>query len=267
MDADFPVERHLLTRCYTSEAQILNILQTRYAGSEAAALPFLVLAPTATETPSSNEQKENLIHHNLERKPAASRKLNTRREMRVYIKKTMSNQKIAVAKLRYKQKKGQDVDILSLLKQFKIPMYSQYIALNRLWQKYMHELLFSDQKNPDIAMILPRLSSADYNGCNIKVSEARDRNLVGMEGIVVFDAQHLFIVVVPQKSSSERSLSPAEQIGGLRLLKKKGTLFVFSIKVSEDEYVDFTILGSRFELRAVDRTAKKFKSHNVEDIY
>lgn len=267
MDADYPVERHLLTRCYTSDDRILEILQTRYAGSEAAAVPFLALVPTSTETPAAGEKNEPHLHQNLDRKPNSSRKLNIRKDMRVYIKKTMSNQKKAVSKLRLKEKTGENFIISELFHQFKIPLYDQYLALNRLWQNYMHELLFSDLNNPDVNTILPRLSSADYNGCNIKVLEARDCNIVGMEGIVIFDAQHLFIVVVPQKNKSDRNLSPAERIGGIRLLKKKGTLFGFSVKINQDEYVDFTILGSRFELRAVDRTAKKFKSHKVEDIY
>lgn len=267
MDADFPVEKHLLTRCYTSEERIHEILLTRYAGSEAASTPFLALVPTVTETPSTESKPEARLHQNLDRKPRGARKLNTRKEMRKYIKTTMALQKKAVAKLRFNQNRDLKFNFTELLNRYKIPLFDDYKALNRLWQNYMHELLFSEQKNPDLNMLLPRLSSADYNGCLLTVLEARERNIIGLEGIVLFDAQHLFIVVVPQRETSCRTLSAAERIGGLRLLKKRGTLFGFTLNVNEEERVSFTILGSRVELRAVDRTAKKFKSHKVEDIY
>lgn len=267
MDTDFPVERHLLTRCFTSEVRILEILRTRYAGSEASVTPFLALVPTITDSAPTEEEKQSNLQLNPARKPTGPRKLNTRKEMHRYIKKTMARQKLAVSALRYSQNNGKPLNLNSLLLKYEIPIYEQYIALNNLWQKYMQELLFSEQKNPDMAMVLPRLSSADYNGCLVTVLEARERNIIGIKGIVLFDAQHLFLVIVPQKSNSERNLSPAEMVGGLRLLKKKGTLFGFTAKVNEEECMDFTILGTRLELRAVDRTAKKFKSHKVEGIY
>lgn len=267
MDTDFPVEKHLLTRCYTTEEKIHEILLTRYAGTEAASAPFLALVPTAMETPSKEDKLDAKLHKNLDRKPRGPRKLNTRKEMRKYIKKTMALQNKAVAKLRYNQNRGLEFNLAELLSRYQIPIFDEYKALNRLWQKYMHELLFSEQKNPDLNIVLPRLSSADYNGCLLRVLEARERNIIGIEGIVLFDAQHLFIVVVPQKAESSRTLSVAERVGGLRLLKKRGTLFGFTVEINEDECVDFTILGSRMELRAADRTAKKFKSHKVEDIY
>ncbi|WPK26896.1 hypothetical protein PUMCH_004264 [Australozyma saopauloensis] len=267
MHTDYPVEKHLLSRSYTSEAQILQILETRYAGSEAAAQPFLALVPTSSESAPIKEKTETTLNRNEARKPAGARKLNVRRDMRVYIKRTLSNQRAAVSKLRQCQKKGEQISIENLLSSFKIPKYDEYIQLNELWKKYMSELLFLEQKNPDLTLLLPRLSSADYNGCLLTVLESRDMNIIGITGIVLFDAQHLFIVVTPQKKHSDRNISAAEQLGGLRFLRKKGTLFGFSLAVDENEYIDFTIMGSRFELRAVDRTAKKFKSHKVEDIY
>lgn len=266
MNADFPVEKHLLTRSYTSDETIHEILLTRYAGSEAAAALFLALVPTGIES-AAEDRNMPPPSQNMVRKSLGPRKINARREMRVYLKKTLANQKKAVAKLRYSQKHGQNADLPALLDSLRIPSYDQYVALNDLWQKYMHELLFSELKDPDLKMMMPRLACADYNGCHVRVLEARDRNIVGAEGIVVFDAQHLFVVVVPQKTECNRTLSPAQQVGGMRLLKKRGTLFGFTVRVDANECVDFTIVGSRMELRAVDRTARKFKSHGVEDIY
>lgn len=265
MDSDFPVEKHLLTRCYTSEERIHEILLTRYAGGEAASVPFLALVPTVSETSTKEDKVEAKLHQNPDRKPRGPRKLNTRNEMRKYIKTTMALQKKAVAKLRFCQSRGLDFSVTELLSRYQIPLFDDYKALNRLWQKYMQDLLFSTKLNFDT--VLTYLSSADYNGCLVKVLEARERNIIGIEGIVLFDAQHLFIVVVPQRETSVRTLSAAERIGGLRLLKKRGTLFGFTVDVNEEECVDFTIMGSKMELRASNRTAKKFKSSKVEGIY
>lgn len=115
-------------------------------------------------------------------------------------------------------------------------------------------------------MVLPKLLTADYNGSLLTVLESRDRNLVGMSGIVVYDLQHTFIMVVSPKQATGRSLSAAEQVGGMRVVAKVGTLFGFDVPINDLECVGFTIIGLRFQLRAVDRSAKKFKSHNVDRI-
>lgn len=265
MDRDFTVEKHLLSRCFTSEQRILELLEERYAVG--GAKPFLQLAPTDNvEETKPKKEAESLFNRNPDLKPSTSRKVSTRRDMRVYIKRTLGNQRKAVAQVQRAARKKETIDIEALVKRYEVPVYRKYLPLSALWRQYMLDLLFGDQKNPNLNMILPKLATADFNGCRLTVLEARDRNLVGKTGIVLYDAQHLFIMVVPQQTESERTLSPAERVGGLRVVTKKGAIFGFEVEV-EAETVGFSILGSRFELRAVDRSSKKFKSHNVEDIY
>lgn len=266
MDRDLSVEKHLMSRCYTSEKQILELLELRY---QTPTIPVPILHLTPAESIEETPKKETgaLLTRNAELKPTASRKISTRRDLRVYLKSTLARQKKAVGKLQQSVRQRRDVSIELLLQGYQVPVYEKYLPLNAMWKKYMLDLLFGDQKNPNLNMLLPKLSTADYNGCHLSVLESRDRNLIGISGIVLYDAQHSFVLVTPQQTHSERTLSPAERIGGLRIVSKKASLFGFEVDVNSEEVLGFTILGSRFALRSVDRSSKKFKSHNVEDIY
>lgn len=265
MNRDLTLERLLLSRSYTSEAQITQLLESRYSitGGQR---PFLPLTP-AEAVSEEKEEKTLDFTKNLNVKPSATRKSNARKNMRIYIKTTQANQKKAIKRLQAFQRKHPEapMKVNSLLKQYSIPRYIEYEPLNQLWNQYILDLLFGEQRNPNLNMVLPKLSSADYNGSHLTVLECRNPHLVGMAGIVLYDAQHSFIMVIPQVTESETTISPSEALGGLRIIPKKGTMFGFDVAMGDD-IVGFTILGSRFELRAVDRSGKKFKSHDVEDI-
>lgn len=265
MDRDLLLEKHLLSRSYTSNAQIRTLLAERYS-IKGGQRPFLALTPAEELAPVQLSKKSDFLK-TADSKPTKERKINTRHEMKVYIKATLKKQDKIVKKAKLHQKAHNlAFDPEPWLRRFQIPRYIEYQQLNRLWRSYMKDLLVGDQKNPNLNMVLPKLSTADYNGCELTVLESRNRNLVGIRGIVMYDAQHSFIVVVPSKCESQTVISAAELVGGIRILPKKATLFGFNVDVG-DGTVDFTILGTRFELRSVDRSAKKFKSHNVEDIY
>lgn len=267
MDRDLTLETHLLSRSYTSNTRIRELLDERYS-VQGAQRPYLSLVPTEGIEAPKEKQDVTDISKNAELKPTKARKINTRKEMKVYIKKTLAKQEAIVKKMKSYMKKhpGKHFDPEPMLCQYDIPRYKVYQQLNQLWQSYMRDLLVGDQRNPNLNMILPKLATADYNGCELEVIHSRNRNLIGLKGIVLYDAQHSFIVVVPQKRESETELSAAQIVGGIRILPKRATLFGFSVDTGE-EIRHFTIMGTRFELRAVDRSAKKFKSHSVEDIY
>lgn len=269
MDREWVLESHLLSRCYLSQEQIQELLATRYRLPTEAVDPYLVLTPTVNAEPTKAKETatQSTLGKNLQIKPSSTRRLRTRSEFKRYIKETLEKQKKLTKKVQAARRQGKTVDVHSLRRQYSIPRYDSYVKLHSLWKDYIHDVLFGDQKNPNIQMVLPKLSTADYNGCKVRVLESIDKNLIGMEGIVVHDSQHSFMVVVPAVKLSLQAISPAQQVGGLRVLAKKGTLFGFDVDVNETESVGFTILGSRFEIRAVDRSAKKFKSRAVEDIY
>lgn len=265
MDRDLVLEKHLLSRSYTSNAQIRTLLDERYS-LKGGQKPYLSLTYAEEPAPPKPQEKSEFMTVG-EEKPTKERKISTRQEMKLYIKKTLQNQVKIVKKAKIHMKTHTLIfDPEPWLRHYRIPQYKTYQQLNQLWRSYIQDLLVGDQRNPNLNMVLPKLSTADYNGCELTVLESRNRNLVGIRGIVLYDAQHSFIVVVPQKTESEATLSAAEIVGGIRILPKKATLFGFEVDTGEG-IVEFTILGTRFELRSVDRSAKKFKSHNVEDIY
>ncbi|OBA20467.1 hypothetical protein METBIDRAFT_32471 [Metschnikowia bicuspidata var. bicuspidata NRRL YB-4993] len=266
MDRDFTLERHLLARSFATPAEIQHILDARYKGTDAGDA-YLVLLPTARPEGAKQTATRVLLDRNVEAKPCATRKHNARQQMKAYIKRTLAAQRRLVAKVQQARRTLLPIDVDRHIAQYGIPRFDAYVHLHGLWQKYIQDLLFADQKNPNMNMVMPRLATADFNGCWLRVVDARDRNLVGAQGIVLYDSQHSFMVVAPPATASTRTVSPAQRVGGLRVLSKRGTMFAFDVDVSATESVAFTILGSRFELRAVDRASKKFKSHGVEDIY
>lgn len=265
MDRELVLEKHLLSRSYASNAQIKTLLDERYS-MKGGQRPFLALTPADELGPAQPRERSGFWKLG-DAKPSKERKTNTRHEMKVYIKNTLQRQDKIVKKAKAHMKTHSlTFDPEPWLRRYQIPQYKLYQQLNQIWRSYIQDLVVGDQRNPNLNMVLPKLSTADYNGCELTVLESRNRNLVGIRGIVLYDAQHSFIVVVPQKTESKTTLSAAEMVGGIRILPKKATLFGFEVDTG-DGIVEFTILGTRFELRSVDRSAKKFKSHNVEDIY
>ncbi|KAG2732869.1 hypothetical protein G9P44_003859 [Scheffersomyces stipitis] len=295
MDKRNILEKHLLSRCYDSESIIEQLLDTRYShGGDQK--PVIVFKKTFPE----KEKQKSILHREISDKSQTitkSRKHNARLQLRNYIKQTTSNQKKLVHKIQKHNReciaKSQQIPfpIEAMLKRYRIPRYEDFNNLSHLWQSYMGDLLFSNGTIPTMSVLLPKLSSADYTGCLLTVTQSRNTNMVGTRGIVVVDAQFSFILCVPRSelskewNESKESFTPSEMVGGFRMVPKKGTLFSFDVivpkKISieegnennaadsddhDDECVGFTLIGSRFEFRAVDRAGKKFKSHTVDDI-
>lgn len=261
MDRDLTVEKHLLSRSFDGASQINDILDTRYSlfGSQK---PFIPLVPTEGESKDEKAAEEKT--EKRLRKPAPSkRKKNARTLLKKYLKTTKSKQCRGERYIQQNPKMSLD----QITERLQIPVYTDYIELNKLWNNYMADLLFGDQKKRSVDLVLPKLSTADFHGCKMSVLESRNRNLVGIEGIVLHDAQNSFYVVVPQKKEKEDgpSVSPAEKLGGLRSLAKEGTLFGFDVE-TESKTFSFTLMGSRFQHRSGDRSGRKFKAHNVKDI-
>lgn len=286
------LEKHLLTRCYSSEARIQELLSSRYSltGEQK---PTLILLPTGSET---DTKVHSLLH--TEQKGGADdelrhrRKVNTRTELKEFIQTTLKNQKKVIKKIQAynretKARSKKPFPVEKLLHHYKIPMFEEFLLLNDLWQKYIQDLLLSgDNKKefPPPSSVLPKLASADFNGCYMTVIHSRNQKVVGVEGIVVWDTQHAYILCVPRKdvnreTDSHEPVSPSQMVGGLRIIAKKHTIFAFDVIVPKKEKSDksqdaeqgdycvgFSIVGSRFEFRSVDRSGKKFKNHNVDNI-
>lgn len=274
------LEKHLLLRCYSSEAQALEVLASRYSAT--GELPQLALTPTGAPTAAAAAATSLLAVG----APKATRTPKTRHELKQYIRTTIANQrKLAKKVQRHRSAKRFPLDRMRA--RYQIPVFEEFGGIARLWQAYMLELLFPGGAVPSLAMLLPKLASADYTGCLVTVTRARNAHLVGVRGTVVWDAQHLFVVCVPggaaAKEWTEEAASPpasplaaaasaavsaAAQVGGFRVIPKQGCIFSFDVLLDpeHDDCIGFSIIGSRFEFRSVDRSAKKFKNHKVDDI-
>lgn len=183
-----------------------------------------------------------------------------------YIKQSIRAQKVLKHKIAQLKKAGrEDIDITQLKEYRKCPQFDHFLQLNSLWIKYIQDLLQITQENVDKTLMqqtLSKLSSADFNGCFLNVIKSKNKQLVNKAGIVIWDAKNFFIIVQEQ--------------GGLKMIEKKGSVFHFVIPLydlhsediedNDDNYMEFSIIGSRFQYRAADRAGRKFKSRNVDDL-
>lgn len=274
------LEKHLLTRSYDDQERIEELLETRYSltGSQR---PTLVLLPTGhDETPKT----KSLLHRDdtIDDEQFNKRKINTRLEVREFLKSTINSQKKVIKKVQeHKRSKnpgdsaGKPFNVVKVLNHYKIPLFEDFMPMRSLWEKYAQNLVFPDVKSPESKIpakqaMLSKLASAEYTGCFMRVLESRNKNFVGVEGIVAYDTQYSFILCLPRDEDPDAP--PSKQVGGLRIIPKRYTLFSFDIplpnttELKEHTYVSFTLIGSRIEYRSVDRSTKKFKNHNVDDI-
>ncbi|CAG81712.1 YALI0C03784p [Yarrowia lipolytica CLIB122] len=157
-----------------------------------------------------------------------------------------------------------------------LPKYSTYTRLNKLWNGYITDLLMVKEGDDDINSAkkmnyAQKLTSADFNGAKITVIEARNPSIVGLTGIVAWEAKSNFVIVCEGGKCFEKmdSLEGMEldnpgkdtQVGGLKIVDKSGTRFIVHVDVGE---MEFEIIGSRFLFRTADRSGKKFKPKNVD---
>ena len=296
------LEKRLLTRCYDSNEEILNILSTRYS-TEGEQRPTILFKHV--KKPTKNDNRKSILLTTTDDKIPSSRKRSTRNELKQYINTTISNQRKLIKKVRGYKRTKQPFSVEPMINQYNIPKFEDFVAMNDMWQTYIQDLLgLNETKSLNSSVMLPKLVNADFNGCLLTVLQSRNNEVVGARGIVVWDCQHSFIMVVPRgldykewtslvdgnNAEILQKLDPAALIGGLKVIPKQYTLFGFDvvlprkqgdskdgemevesdeIKQEEDqdiESIGFTLIGSRFEIRSVERSAKKFKNHAVDDL-
>ncbi|CAN3376645.1 hypothetical protein DIURU_004433 [Diutina rugosa] len=260
MSSENELERHLLSRSYEDPEEIEDLLDNRYShhGSQK---PVLVFGGLQTRGAT-----EAVSIHKIGDKQAKKRRVNARTSVKSYITRTLAAQ----SRLCRSLQRDQPVDVATLRK-YKIPTFEEFLPMNNLWQGYASDLIKENGKYNE-SMALQRLSSADFHGCLLSVTKAANPELVGVRGIVVWDSQHSFVMVVPRGadakpwSSESDSFSRSERVGGLRMIPKKGTIFELDVLNKDVEVYSFVIYGSRFEVRSVERSGRKFKPHSVDDL-
>ncbi|AMD19312.1 HBR411Cp [Eremothecium sinecaudum] len=142
-----------------------------------------------------------------------------------------------------------------------LPKYDQFKPMHEeLWCEYMLELL-EVKTDPSQGLklngeaALQKLSMADYNGSLLKVTKSRNKNLEGIEGLVLWDAQKSFILLCKGKI-----------VDTVKCIPKKGTVFTFEIPINAEESLQYSIMGDRFKYRSSDRAGRKFKARRCDDL-
>ncbi|CAB4253269.1 similar to Saccharomyces cerevisiae YBR257W POP4 Subunit of both RNase MRP and nuclear RNase P [Maudiozyma barnettii] len=145
----------------------------------------------------------------------------------------------------------------------KLPRYETFLPMYEdFWVEYIKDILslsstVESGSRPSINAntSLMKLSMADYNGSLLKIVKSKNRNMTGIEGIVIWDSQKSFIMV-----------TEGDLIDDVKCIPKKGTIFSFEIPINEEEALQYSILGDRFKYRSVDRASRKFKARRCDDM-
>ncbi|QPG75937.1 hypothetical protein FOA43_003323 [Brettanomyces nanus] len=297
MNRDNSIEKLILSRCskYNDDGQIMKVLEERYSLT-GAQKNFLVLEPTdggvtreeINHSSSKKRRQQNSlpsIMHSLqnsqnsekvEKRPANKHNpLKTKNEFKRFMKSNLALQAKIMRKLKLILKKNPHYldkvkDLASLNLCNKILKFEDFIEINRLWNSYIKETIGSTE---NIMNISTKLSMCEFIGAYIEVTHSGCVDNVGKCGIVIWESQHNFVIVVPRKdgwknkiSLIEPKYSLSEKIGGIRLINKQDTRFKVTVNLQDNLTVDYEIIGDRLMIRSIDRANKKFKSHNVRDI-
>ncbi|XP_038224284.1 ribonuclease P protein subunit p29 isoform X6 [Dermochelys coriacea] len=109
----------------------------------------------------------------------------------------------------------------------------------------LFEIKPEQQKQPQ--MIQARLLKADLHGAIVTVTKSKCPSYVGITGIILQEMKHIFKIITKEDK--------------LKVIPKLNN--VFSLEV--DGFISH-IYGSKFQLRASERSAKKFKAKGTIDL-
>lgn len=284
MNRNNAIERLMLSRCsrYHEDGEILDILENRYSIS-GLQKNYLVLESTdggitRQQIESGKKRKRKTLLGSILVNEKRSNKFNplkTKNEFKRFIKTSLASQAKAGRQLKKLLKENpvyldnvKDVGDLSICKE--VLKVEDFTQINTLWNDYIKELVGSGE---NISVVTGKLSSGEFIGAEVEVTHSGCIDNVGKRGIVIWESQYNFAIVVPRQQNWKSSIgllqpnySANELIGGLRLINKQDTRFRFSVHYDDDKCVDFEILGDRLMLRSIDRANKKFKAHSVRDI-
>ena len=190
---------------------------------------------------------------------------NSKIALREYINNCKKNTKKCL-KLAYENKITDKEDLLHYIEEKhptiyeSLPQYVDFVPMYKeLWINYIKELLniTKNLKTFNGSLALLKLSMADYNGALLRVTKSKNKTLIGLQGIVIWDSQKFFIMIVKGNIIDE-----------IKCIPKKGTVFQFEIPISDDDdsALRYSILGDRFKYRSVDRAGRKFKSRRCDDM-
>uniref|UniRef100_V9L4Q2 Ribonuclease P protein subunit p29 n=1 Tax=Callorhinchus milii TaxID=7868 RepID=V9L4Q2_CALMI len=125
--------------------------------------------------------------------------------------------------------------------------YDLFLPLNGLWKQYIRSLCNGLKPDVQPYLIQTKLLKADLHGAIVTVVKSKCPSYVGTTGIILQELKHVFKIITMENK--------------LKVIPKMNS--VFSVEI--DRFVSY-IYGSKFQLRAGERSARKFKVKGSIDL-
>ncbi|KAM8735334.1 ribonuclease P protein subunit p29 [Acanthopagrus latus] len=125
--------------------------------------------------------------------------------------------------------------------------YELFLPLHELWRQYITDLCSGLKSTSNPQFIQQKLLKADFHGAIITVVRSKCPSYVGITGILVQEFKHVFKIITKEDK--------------LKVIPKRNSVFAVEI----NGFVSH-IYGSKFEQRASERSAKKFKVRGTIDL-
>ncbi|KAM4592724.1 ribonuclease P protein subunit p29 [Odontesthes bonariensis] len=125
--------------------------------------------------------------------------------------------------------------------------YELFLPLHQLWRQYIVDLCSGLKPTSSPQFVQQKLLKADFHGAIISVVRSKCPSYVGTTGILVQEFKHVFKIITKEDK--------------LKVIPKRNSVFAVEIK----GFVSY-IYGSKFEQRASERSAKKFKVKGTIDL-
>ncbi|NWX17089.1 RPP29 protein, partial [Aegotheles bennettii] len=125
--------------------------------------------------------------------------------------------------------------------------YAIFLPLHELWKQYIRDLCHGLKPDAQPHMVQAKLLKADLHGAIVTVVKSKCPSYVGITGIILQEFKHVFKIITKEDK--------------LKVVPKLNNVF----SLETDGFISY-IYGSKFQLRASERSAKKFKLKGTIDL-
>ncbi|KAK5603627.1 hypothetical protein CRENBAI_003398 [Crenichthys baileyi] len=154
-------------------------------------------------------------------------------------------------KKKSKKAKGLNARQKRMMKVFQIKpdhqRYELFLPLHELWRQYIIDLCGGLKPTSNPQFVQQKLLKADFHGAIITVVRSKCPSYVGTTGILIQEFKHVFKIITKEDN--------------VKVIPKRYSVFGVEI----DGFVSH-IYGNKFELRASERSVRKFKVKGTMDL-
>ncbi|CAL8350546.1 unnamed protein product [Merluccius merluccius] len=125
--------------------------------------------------------------------------------------------------------------------------YELFLPLHDLWKQYIMSICNGLRPGSSPQLVQQKLLKADFHGAILTVVRSKCPSYVGTTGILVQEFKHIFKLITKEDR--------------LKVIPKNNSVFAVEV----NGFVSH-IYGSKFEYRASERSAKKFKVKGSIDL-